>query len=161
MNEDIFIIHGILLIALTVAAFIAGVVFLVVYFNDLETFAGMQIKKRQWICNSILFFLLSIGGTTWLVMSCNQPWKRIIVSNHEIKDVVWPDGTKTQMFSCDGTDYNITHMFQKIVDKETWVVKRIRWSPFYLGISWSNDERCFKDRFYLEDKSNPNKSIEL
>ena len=161
MNEDVFVIHGVLLIILTAVTFAAGIGFCVAYFNDLETFAGIEIKKRKWIFNSVISFLLFIGGTTWLVMSCNQPWKRIVVSNHEIKDVIWPDGTKTQMFSCDGTDYNITKMFEKIVDKETWVVKRIRWSPFYFGISWSTSERCAKDRFYLEDKNNPNKSIEL
>ena len=161
MNEETFIIHIMVLGGLTIIAGIASIGFMIAYYNDTVEFAGITLKQKKWFGLSFLSFCLFVGGLVWWVASAGQPWRTIVISTHEIKDVVWPDDTKTQMFSCDGTDYNITKLFEKIVDKDKWVVKRIRWSPFYLGVSWSNSGRCEKDRFYLEHKEIPNKSFEL
>ena len=160
MHQDTFIIHIVVLGILTVASAVASIVFFVIFNEDKEQFGGFTIKKKKWFFSGVLCALISIAGVVWWTASSGQPWREQISTLHEIKDVEWPDGTKTQMFTCDGISHDITSMFMKIVDKESWDVKRIRWSPMYLGVSWSCDDRFSKDQFYLQNKSS-NKKIQL
>jgi hypothetical protein len=88
-----------------------------------------------------------IGGLTWWIKSANESWTTSLATTHEIKEVIFPDGTKQQMFTCDGEHRNITVLFGKIVEPKDWIVKRVRWNPCYLGVSYS--KTSLRDQFIL------------
>lgn len=145
-----FIIHVILLAILTIAFGIGTGVFAVIFYNDTYTTASGLIRSHsKWLAAAFICLGFFIGGLTWWIKSANEPWTTSLATTHEIKEVIFPDGTKQQMFTCDGEHYNITVLFGKIVEPKDWTVKRVRWNPYYLGVSYSSLERCFRDQFIL------------
>lgn len=158
-----FVIHAILLVILTIIAGIAMVAFTIAFYSDTYTTASGLIRSHsKWLSAAILCFFIFVGGMTWWIKSANEPWKPELETTHEIKEVIFPDGTKQQMFTCDGVHYNITVLFGKIVEPKDWTVKRIRWNPYYLGVSYSSCQRCFRDEFVLTrvDETASHKLIE-
>jgi len=148
-----FIIHVILLGILTVVAGIGSVAFAVAFYADTYSTASGQIRTHpKWLGGAVLCGVLFFGGLTWWIASGNESWTTELDTAHEIKEVTFPDGTKQQMFTCDGVHHNITTYFGKIVEPADWVVKRVRWNPYYLGVSWSSASRCQRDQFFLVKK---------
>lgn len=162
-TTEYFIIHVILLGLLTIAAGIGTVVFCIVWYNDTyENRKDGVRSKWRWLFSAIGCLLLFSGGLTWWIASGNQPWRHEYTSLHEVKDVTFPDGSKVQMFICDGTHHNVTQMFGKVVDVQEFQVRRVRWNPLYLGVSWSSCQRCQQgDHYFLEHKKGDQPPIEL
>lgn len=107
-------------------------------------------RKRIWGVLFVVCFLLFCGGLSWWIASSNQPLRYEYTSFHNIKDVTFPDGSKVQMFTCDNTHHNVTSMFGKIVEDD-WQVRRVRWSPIYLGVSYYYYSNGFRyDHYFLE-----------
>lgn len=159
MNTQYFFIHIIPLVILTILALVGSLVFCVTYFNDTNR---QGEKKSKWAVISFLCFAFFGGGLSWWIASGNEPWRHEYTSLHEIKDVTFPDGTKVQMFTCDNTHHNVTSMFGKVIDDTEWQIRRVRWSPLYLGVSWSCNQRCQQgDHYFLEHKKGVHPSIEL
>jgi len=159
MNTQYFFIHIVLLVILTVAALVGLVIFGISYFGDTDR---AKQKKPKWAIISLVCGLLFFGGLAWFIASSNEPWRHEYTSLHDVKDVTFPDGSKVQMFTCDNTHHNVTSMFGKVVDEKEWQMRRVRWSPLYLGISWSTCQRCTQgDCFFLEHKKGEQPSIEL
>jgi len=163
MNTQYFFIHVILLGILTVVAFVAAVILAIIWYNEKEENPSWMIGSRtKWGIASVLCFLLFGGGLGWWIASGNEPWRHEYTSLHDIKDVTFPDGTKVQMFTCDNTHHNVTSMFGKVIDEKEWQIRRVRWSPLYLGVSWSCCTRCQQgDHYFLEHKKGEQPSIEL
>lgn len=154
MNTEYVYMNVILLGILTVVAGIISIGFAIVFFADTEYHTSGDKKKPRWAFLSLICLCLFSGGLTWWIHSGNQPWRTELMSFHEIKEVTWPDGSKVQMFTCDGKHYNVTEIFGKVVDVKEWHIRRVRWSPVYAGLSWSGSERCKGgDRFFLESKT--------
>lgn len=155
MNENFFIVHIIVLVIVTIITCIATALFSAEYYND--TYVDKNDDKRRkpkWLFISLLLFLILFGEITWLVKSANQPWRMAYTSLHEIKDVTWPDQSKVQMFTCDGVHHNVTSMFGRVVDEKEWVIRRVQWASNYLGVSYSNSDRCMvKDHYFLEHRN--------
>lgn len=150
-----FIIHVILLGILTVAALIGTIILTIAFFADTYTSASGLVRHHgKWALSALACFFLFVGGLSWWIASSNEEWRPELETTHEIKEVTFPDGTKQQMFTCDGTHHNITVLFGKIVEPNDWVVQRVRWNPYYLGVSWSSSSRCLKDQFFLQRKDN-------
>lgn len=161
-TTEYFIIHIILLGLLTIAAGIGTVIFAIVWYNDTYEDRKDDVRSKfKWLALSFLCLLLFAGGLTWWIASGNQPWRHEYTSLHEIKEVTFPDGTHVQMFTCDGTHHNVTQMFGKVVDNKEWQIRRVRWSPLYLGVSWSSCQRCKSDHYFLEHKKGEQPSVEL
>lgn len=162
MNTEYFIMHIILEAILTIAFGIGAFAFGWAFFGDVEYINGKQHKKAKWLLLSALCLILFAGGLFWWIASGNQPWRHEYTSLHEIKDVTFPDGSKVQMFTCDNTHHNVTSMFGKVVEPKDFVIRRVRWSPLYLGLSWSSCQRCMQgDHYFLEHKSGEQPPIEL
>jgi len=161
-NTEYFIMHIILLGLVTVAAGIGCVVLAIAYFHDTYRDDREDHKKFKWAFLSFVCLLLFGGGLTWWIASGNQPWRHEHTSLHEIKEVTFPDGTHVQMFTCDGTHHNVTSMFGKVVDMKEWHIRRVRWNPLYMGLSWSCCQRCQQgDHYFLEHKKGEQPSVEL
>lgn len=151
--------HIALLVILTIFALIGSVLFSVVYISGVDR---KDQRNLKWAIVAALCFLLFIGGLSWSILSSNEPWRPEYTSLHEVKDVVFPDGSKVQMFTCDGTHHNVTSMFGKVFDDNEWQIRRVRWSPVYLGVSWSSHGRCEqKNHYFLEHKNGGSPSVEL
>jgi hypothetical protein len=122
-----FIIHVILLAILTIAALIGTVIFTIAFFSDTYTTASGLVRSHgKWALGAVVCFFLFAGGLSWWIASGNEEWKPELETTHEIKEVTFPDGTKQQMFTCDGQHRNITVLFGKIVEPNDWIVKRVR-----------------------------------
>lgn len=94
------------------------------------------------------------AGLWWWIVSGNQPWRPETISVHQIRDVVFPDDSKQQMFTCDGEHHNVTNIFGKIVEAKDWHVRRVRWATVYYGMNWSGtSKRIQNDAFFLENKN--------
>lgn len=95
------------------------------------------------------------GGLWWWVRSANEPLRPTVVSIHQIKDVIFPDESKAQMFTCDGKHLNVTEIFGKLVEAKDWQVRRVRWAAVYFGVSWhgTSDRQYKEDFYYLEHKT--------
>lgn len=139
-----FIIQSIFLGILTILFGIGAGVFIFAFYHDTYTIRSHFKFAAALVC--LGFFS---GGLTWWIKSANEPWITSLDTTHEIKEVIFPDGTKQHMFTCDGQHYNITVLFGKIVEPKDWIVKRVRWNPYYLGVSYSQYERCYSDQFIL------------
>lgn len=160
MNADYCFMHIILLIIVTVIAGIATVAMLVAYFGDTVKFAGVEIRQKKWLLRAFSTLLLFVGGLSWMIHSSNQPWRTTVSTFHEIKDVSYPDGTKVQMFTVDGSHINVTSRFGKILDQD-WVIHRVRYAKGYAGVSWSSLQETWHDHFFLEKKTKDTEPIEL
>ena len=159
MNTQYFFIHVVLLGIITIAAGIGFLGFGVAFFNDTNS---DDKKKPKWAVWSFFCLLLFVGGLGWWIASGNEPWRHEYTSVHEIKDVTFPDGSQVQMFTCDNVHHNVTSMFGKVVDIKEWQIRRVRWSPLYLGVSWSSCQRCQQgDHYFLEHKKGEQPSVEL
>ena len=147
MQTEYFFIDIFFLVFLTVMSIPITIFFCIAFKDEKEN----KARKRLW--GALIFFcaLLFCGGSGWIIASINQPLRYEYTSLHDIKDVTFPDGSKVQMFTCDNIHHNVTSMFGKIVGDE-WLVRRVRWSPLYLGIKFSGDSRCGSDRYFLERK---------
>ena len=157
MNTDFFLMHVILLGILTVVSAVVGICFVWYYFDPSE-------HEKHLISNLMtgaFFITLSFLGLSWWITSANQPWVANVNTVHEIKDVTYPDSTKVQMFTCDGVHHNVTAMFGKVVDDKEWQIRRVRWSPLSMGLSYSSMSRCQGDRYFLEQKKGDAPSIEF
>jgi hypothetical protein len=150
------------LFLLTIVSLIGAIGCICAYYNLTETFAGCSIKNKMWMIRAILLFFFFVGGTSWIVYALNQPWRTIVSTYHEIKDVTYPDGTTVQMCSIDGDHINLTQKFGKIVDKD-WIVHRTQYAKVYGGISFSCSDQTWRDYIYLEHKKDDVKldSIEI
>lgn len=162
-NTEYFIMHIILLGLITIAAGAGTVAFSIAWYNDTyEDKKDDERRKWRWAFAAVGCLLLFGGGLSWWIASGNQPWRHEYTSLHEIKEVTFPDGTHAQMFTCDGTHHNVTQMFGKVVDAKEWQIRRVRWSPLYLGLSWSSCQRCQRgDHYFLDHKEGKQPSVEL
>lgn len=160
MNSDYCFMHIIILGIFTVASAIATVGCTIAYFGDTDTFAGVYIRKYKWLFRAIVALLCFCGGLGWWIHSGNQPWRTSVSTYHEIKDVSYPDGTKVQMFTVDGTHINVTSRFGKILDQD-WVIHRVRYAKVYAGVSWSSLQETWFDHYFLEKKTKDTEPIEL
>jgi hypothetical protein len=154
MNTEYFFIHVILLGVLTLVFAALGCVFAIAAHDNEE-------KRTRWILCTAASAILFVGGLTWWIASANEQWRYEFTSLHEIKDVTFPDGSKVQMFTCDNVHHNVTSMFGKVVDPKDWVIRRVKWSPLYLGVSWSSYERCHRDHYFLEHRKGELPSVEI
>ena len=133
------IVHSILLGLLTIANGIGTVAFFIAFYNDTYTTAsGLVHSQPKWLAGAVTCLGLFVGGLIWWTSSANEPWTTALVTTHEIK-----------MFTCDGKHYNITVLFGKIVEPKEWIVERVRWNPYYSGVSYSACDRCINDKFNL------------
>lgn len=162
-----FFIHVILLGIVTIAALIACVIITIIWFNSESKSIPGKVGpvwpfEPFYFWTDLICFLLFCGCLAWWIASGNEPWRSEYTSLHDIKDVSFPDGTRVQMFTCDSTHHNVTSMFGKVIDEKEWQIRRVRWSPIYLGVSWSCCERCQQgDHYFLEHKNGEQPSIEL
>src|SRR4051812_22168342 len=122
--------HIVILGILAVASAAGAVAFFVSAFSDEQ---ASPLSLLGGIVLGVLGFLLF----AWWFWSANEPWRPELRTAHELKEVVYPDGSRVQMFTVDGAQHNATHIFRKFVDEKEWHVCRIRWSPVYKGVSWS------------------------
>lgn len=158
MSTDYCYMHIILLGILTIASGLGAIGFGLAFFNDTDR---EDQKKPKWAVWSLVCLALFGAGLGWWITSGNEPWRTEYMSLHDIKDVTYPDGTKVQMFACDGQYHNVTNIFGKVVEPKEWVVRRVKWSPIYFGVSWSSSERCQRDHFFLEHRNGTQPSVEL
>jgi hypothetical protein len=147
---------------------VATVAFVAAYFINKQSYTGAGCSAKSAVQTpffescfksnliyaiwAFFFFVLFCGFSGWLMTANNEPWREEFSSIHEIKYVIYPDGSKDQMFICDNVRYNFTTMFNKIVDEEVWAIKRVRMSRVYLGLDYSGNIRCQNDSFYLQQK---------
>lgn len=157
MNTQYYFLHIELLIFLIIISAIASIVFAFFYFVDTSKsgFTGEDCYKPKWAIGFIFFLLLFLSGLTWAIAVCNEPWRQEYTSIHDIKDVIYPDGSKIQMFTCDDVHHNVTTMFGKVVD-ENWQIRRVRWSPVYLRVSFAGSSRCRQGNHYFLEHKNDN-----
>ena len=156
MNTQYYFLHFELLVVLIVISAVASALFAIAYLGDTEKDkrTGDVRHNPKWATGFVAFLLLFLSGLSWAIAASNEPWRQEYTSTHEIKDVVFPDGSKVQMFTCDNVHHNITSMFGKVIDEKEWEIQRVRWSPLYLGVSFAScTDRCSQgDHYFLQHK---------
>lgn len=145
--DNFCVMHILILAFLTLVAGGVSVFCLISYYNDTKLFAGMQIKQLKWAFRSGGAIIIFCSLLSWWIYSANQPLSVRVSTFHEIKEVVFPDGTKVQMYSCDGVQHDLTERFGKIVD-ENWVIHRIVYNTVYAGVCWPANHG--RNQFNLE-----------
>ena len=110
--------------------------------------------NSKWIYPAGACTVLTILLFWWWITAQNEPWRADYMSRHEIKEVVYPDGSRVQMFTIDGTHHNATTLFLKFIDEKEFEVERVRWSPIYSGVSYSGSGERLQhgDRYFLVKK---------
>jgi hypothetical protein len=84
----------------------------------------------------ILFLLVAAAGIGWFVWSMQIPFAVSRVSRHEIKTVVYPDGSKKQMYSIDGTHHCANTRWAQVIDENEYEVECVVPITTYRGVSY-------------------------
>lgn len=135
--------HIILIGILTLASTICMVMAIVNYVNNYRLHGPTWRSKHISVCAMLSLF--SLGLIVWIWESAIQPLEMEYQQECLLSDVVYPDGTKVQMFVLNGVYYNVTAMTGKFFNSEEWVVKKVIWKSAYKGISYWGMNQDRKD----------------
>lgn len=102
------------------------------FLNPAET----RIARLFWYLCGVVLSGVIIAGFTWFFMANNMPYQIKSVTRHEIKTVIYPDGTTQQMFTVDGTHYNAHARWHKVIDEKEWEVECIEPVTEYRGLEY-------------------------
>ena len=138
---------------------IATIVLTAIYFHDKNEHGWTW--RKNWYFYIFCSFSSFLGLFSWIIVAGNQPWEITSEDQFVIKDIIYPDETKVQMFSYNGNYFNVTQMTGKIFDKEEWIVKRTNWKEIYCGVSYSgiSDRLTTRNRYYFEKKEGKEQSL--
>jgi hypothetical protein len=95
-------------------------------------------KKLSGYVFGTLVSLAIVAGVAWFVLSVRMPAKIQSTTRHSIKTVVYPDGTKKQMFSIDGKHLCANEIWHKMIDEESEEVEYVVPVTDYLGLTYSD-----------------------
>lgn len=141
MIEEIAYMHIAILLAILIVSFIVCAII----------WGEILVNSKKYLLLPVVIFSgIIVICTVWMIISISQPEIINFSTTHEIKDVIYPDGTKSQMFTCDNIHRNIVNTFPNrkstIVDEKLWHVKRVRYASIYYGIKYIVNDRYFLER---------------
>lgn len=100
---------------------------LLFYYND---------RLKIQLILSIILTVIAACLLTWIIYASLGDWEIESAEYVEIKNIVWSDGTKVQMFNDKESVVNLTAVSGLIFDSEEHNVKITTWKTNYYGIKF-------------------------
>lgn len=135
---------------------LVGVIFLLI-FVFVSLIISCLSNWKKWynkLSFNIILFLILIFLFSWLIYSELQPWEVEFETEHQIKELIFPDETKCQIFNCDEKIYNLTEVSNKWYPENDFIIIRKKWNPIYVWINYCDVEKLKKSNnqtFYLKN----------
>lgn len=115
--------------------------------------ASALVQKVVGYLGGIALLAVACAGGWWAYTSLSMPLQIQSTTRHPIQTVTYPDGSKQQMFTVNGSHYNANAKWNRVIDEKEYEVEVVVPVTIYFGVTYDGLSPTFEKQYNLVKKA--------